>query len=862
MVLLKRLFTPPTFEDEQKTYLAYLLHAIVLAFIILPIPYVIYVLIQMPEESNRALIFIAIEEILSIIPYILLRYGYVRFAATIQITTIWLFFLLISVTSSSVYGLPYMLGNALVITVAGILLGGRGAIVMTLLAAIEGGLMVYAEQHGWVPPDILDDGLSTWIVAVILFSAGTVLQNLSARTVRSALARARASEERYRLISRVSSDYTFATEVYRDGSARLSWVAGAFEKMTGYTYEEYVAGGSWLGHMHPDDIEKDAHDMDALHKNQDIKSEIRTFAKNGEIRWERIFAHPVWEEQENRLVGIVGAVQDVTSEKNAEENLRETLLQQNAILNNIPDVAWLKDRESRYIAVNEQFARIANLKISEIIGKTDFDIWPENLAHSYREADIQVMNTKQRTAIEEQPTDYTGRTYWVETVKTPIFNVDGEVIGTIGISRDITERKQAEILEQNRRTLLEKVIGLGKFVTQADDLRSTIQKIWHGVHDDLEFDRLVVFLYNPEHNTMEGTLGTNSHGEIVDEWEIWYPISQWAPFQHVLEKPDGLYFTHHYGVENHVEQGNEMYDVEDYAAVAAWAGDKPVAVIGADNAITKRPITDAQLQALRLFGGYAGLAIENARLNEAIRSELAQRQMFIEELESKNAELERFTYTASHDLKSPLVTIVGFLRYLEKDALDGNFKKFRQDLARIEQAANKMQQLLKDLLELSRVGRLMNPPVEISFEAIVNEALEIVHGQLETKKVLIEFHDGHLILKCDRVRIVEVYQNLIDNAIKFMGNQPKPLIEIGTLSNEKDEIVFYVRDNGIGIAPDYHENIFGLFNKLRPDSEGTGIGLALVKRIVEVHGGRIWVESEIAKGTTFYFTLPISNLQE
>jgi signal transduction histidine kinase len=106
----------------------------------------------------------------------------------------------------------------------------------------------------------------------------------------------------------------------------------------------------------------------------------------------------------------------------------------------------------------------------------------------------------------------------------------------------------------------------------------------------------------------------------------------------------------------------------------------------------------------------------------------------------------------------------------------------------------------------------------------------------------------------DRVRMVEVLQNLITNAVKFMGGQNSPLIHIGmrVRDGERD---FFVKDNGIGIAPEYHERVFGLFNKLDPYSDGTGIGLALVKRIIEVHGGKIWVESDLGKGTTFFFTL-------
>jgi signal transduction histidine kinase len=111
----------------------------------------------------------------------------------------------------------------------------------------------------------------------------------------------------------------------------------------------------------------------------------------------------------------------------------------------------------------------------------------------------------------------------------------------------------------------------------------------------------------------------------------------------------------------------------------------------------------------------------------------------------------------------------------------------------------------------------------------------------------------------DRPRLVEVLQNLFDNAAKFMGDQKEPRIEIGQDGEEDGKPVFYVRDNGMGIAPAHHDRVFGLFNKLDPQSDGTGVGLALVKRIIEVHGSRIWIQSEVGKGSTFFFTLPVSD---
>jgi len=237
-------------------------------------------------------------------------------------------------------------------------------------------------------------------------------------------------------------------------------------------------------------------------------------------------------------------------------------------------------------------------------------------------------------------------------------------------------------------------------------------------------------------------------------------------------------------------------------------------------------------------------------LNERKRVE-AEREKIIKELEAKNGELERFTYTVSHDLKSPLITISGFLGLLEVDAKSGNAEKFKGDLQRIKEATEKMQRLLNELLELSRIGRLINPPSNTPFAKIVEDALSLTRGRLMAGHIKVEIEKDLPVVSGDRQRLVEVMQNLIDNAAKFMGDQPTPRIEIG-VRKEGNQQVLFVKDNGIGIDASYHERIFGLFDKLDPRSDGTGVGLALAKRIVEVHGGRIWVESE-GKGTGSMF---------
>jgi len=246
----------------------------------------------------------------------------------------------------------------------------------------------------------------------------------------------------------------------------------------------------------------------------------------------------------------------------------------------------------------------------------------------------------------------------------------------------------------------------------------------------------------------------------------------------------------------------------------------------------------------------------------AVMRDITETKTQQEELKRKNEELERFTYTVSHDLKGPLITIKGFSGALQQDIANGKHDRLQGDLARIGTAADKMETLLNDLLNLSRIGRFMNPPIDVDMNRLTQDLLGQLRGPISACDAEVVVQADLPPVHGDSQRIGEVLQNLVENALKFSREGIRPRIEIGARA-AKREPIFFVRDHGVGIEPEYHHTIFGLFNKLDNRTEGNGIGLALVQRIIENHQGRIWVESEgRGHGTTFYFTLPAAKPKE
>ncbi len=228
------------------------------------------------------------------------------------------------------------------------------------------------------------------------------------------------------------------------------------------------------------------------------------------------------------------------------------------------------------------------------------------------------------------------------------------------------------------------------------------------------------------------------------------------------------------------------------------------------------------------------------------------------EVARKNAELESYVHSVSHDLRSPLVSLLGFSRLLRQDHADQLGDSGRHFLDRIEQAGRTMEALINDLLELSRIGETAARKTVVDPRRTLLQLRAELKPRLESQRVELEICERPPLVLCDRIRLYQVFSNLVGNALDHMGPHPKPRIEID-VREEIDAHHITVRDNGRGVDPRHHERIFEIFQSLGPRADGrrgTGVGLAIVKKIAETHGGRVWVESAPGEGACFHLTFP------
>ena len=606
--------------------------------------------------------------------------------------------------------------------------------------------------------------------------------------------------------------------------------------------------------------------------------ELQTFNPLGKISWDSIRIGPV--KQGDRVTSLTLITTDITLQKQTEAALqRSESIYRQAIMS-AGAVPYVLDHATHTLTfIGEGILAMTGYSAFEM---TNSNLWNSvvlegiprgNLAHlTYEEAN-RITDADNSIAWE---CDYRirtrdGQTRWIADTSVKGFDEKSGHTVSIGIKQDITERKEIE--QQMQQRLQELAVIQAVSLAAASELESDvlfdliarelfelfdIQEIYFALHDrQTDLIQFPYYRHGDERiETEPVALGQGLSSRVI--------LSR----QPLLINEEYEQRSAELGVVRFSTTPTDISRVS-WLGVPIQAGEQTIGVLCVMNLEREKAFTDDDVRLLTTIAANVGIAIQNAQLYMAVQQELtgrkqaeAEREAFIQELEAKNAELERFNYTVSHELKSPIVTIKGFLGSVAKDLQDGKYERAQKDLLRVSNATDKMHDTLADLLELSRIGRVANPPEAIDLSQLAQEALETVHGRIQARNITVQIAPDLPVIVGDRVRLREVYENLLDNAAKHFGAQPAPLIEVGS-RKAGDEIICFVKDNGMGIEEKYHKRIFGLFDKLDAASEGTGIGLAIVKRIIETHGGKIWVESEgLGKGSTFCFTIPDGRQQD
>ncbi len=617
--------------------------------------------------------------------------------------------------------------------------------------------------------------------------------------------------------------------------------------MLGYTHSEIQnTVMQWTDFIHPEDRERAWDSIKAVIEGRSNmhRLEYRMLHKDGGIRWILDQASVMQRDADGKPVRMCGTHTDITARKQDELEQQQRDQYQRALLDNFPFAVWLKDTDSRFLAVNQAFVQLFGQRnAEEVIGKNDFDIAPAELAEAYRADDRAVLASGKKKNVEEEIIDADGARKWFETYKTPVFDTAGNVVGTVGFARDITERREAALALQEMsaalatsRDLLQQVIDT-----------APIRVFWK--------DRDCRYLgCNP---AFARDAGKNSPAELIglDDYAL-----SWA-------EQAGQYQTDDRRV---MESGQSRLDYEEPQTTPdgqlLWlrtskvplrnAAGHVIGVLGLYEDITARKEAETEL------------ARHRDHLEELVETRTAELALAKEAAEAANIAKSAFLANMSHEIRTPLNAITGMTHLLRRSGLA---PQQTDKLDKIENAGQHLLGIINDVLDLSKIeaGKFALEDAPVHVEALLGNVASML-GQKARDKGLrfnIETADLSHCLRGDPTRLQQALLNYVGNAVKFTESGHITLrVTQDAETDDTATLRFAVEDTGIGISPEAQSRLFIAFeqadNSTTRQYGGTGLGLAITKKIAEVMGGTAGVTSTEGQGSTFWFTAVLRKSNE
>ena len=643
----------------------------------------------------------------------------------------------------------------------------------------------------------------------------------------------RESEERFRLT--IDEAPIGMALVSLDG--RFVRVNRAFCAVVGYEPAELTTL-TFQDITHPEDVDTGLALVDKLARGEipRCQFEKRYIRKNGTVV-DAMLSASILRDPAGAPLYYISQIEDITERKRVEKELRDANAFLDAIIENIPLMLFIKESASlRFVRFNRAGEDLLGWPRQSLVGKSDFDFWPREQAEFFVQKDRETMKRGNVVEIDEEPiqTRHQGvRTLY--TKKVPILDPSGSPLYLLGISEDITERRR---IEKERRLLAEVSVALSASLDYEQTLATVAELAVQRVGDWCAIDVMEGHGQIRRLKVASADPGKAALCAVLEQISFDRDLPHLA--RSVLDRRRSFVIEH--VTSDHLEwfaQGPEHLRTLQATGLTSLIGapllmrGEPIGVLLFGSSNPNRIYGQDDLRWAEPLADRSAVAIENARLYRA-SVEAAHRR-------------DQVLGVVAHDLRNPLSTIL-----LQTSA------RSRQPNEVIHRAATRMNRLIQDLLDVSLIetGQLSIQRAPVSGSELVVEAVE-------TQKMFATSSSVELRLDIDtevaevwgeRDRLLQVFENLIGNALKFTA--AGGWITVGAASNEQ-EVVFWVADSGSGIGPDDVPRVFDRFwQATRGDRRGAGLGLPITKGIVEAHGGQIWVESKLGRGSTFFFSIP------